>query len=242
MAKNEKPKECPPVAGWLVTFSDLVTLLLTFFVLLLSMSSMDQSFLTEVTLQTGNIGVLRTSGSGQVSANVKQVYEMMERPWEILEKRNRIKDMLFPDDKLPPDVSRADLEQNLRILERPDGVAIVFTDKLLFGVNQAELSPAGRALVDSLVPLLTYARAPINVAGFSDATGGFSEANMDLSARRAEAVLTRLLLGGLPDKRFSLSAMGPAMPIGDNATEAGRALNRRVEILLRTARPYGGYS
>ena len=242
MAKREKPKECPPAAGWLVTFSDLVTLLLTFFVLLLSMSSMDQSFLTEVTLQTGNIGVLRTSGSGQVSAAVKQVYAMMERPWEVLEKQQRIKDMLFPDDVLPPEVSRAELEENLRVLERPEGVALVFTDKLLFDVNRAELSPAGRAVVDAMVPLLMYARAPINVAGFSDGQGGFSDANVDLSSRRALAVLSRLISGGLPNKRFSLSAMGPAMPIGDNATPEGRALNRRVEILLKTARPYGGYS
>lgn len=240
MAKK-KEKKCPPVAAWLVTFSDLVTLLLTFFVLLLSMSSMDQSFLTAVSVSTRDMGMLTYKGAGRVSAAVKEVYELLKRPWEVLDKKNRIKDLLFPDEELPPEISRQDLMENLRILQRPEGVALVFTDEILFGTGQSELGEAGKALLGRLVPLLQYASAPINVAGYSDSVGGFSEANMLLSGERALSVLTYLVSQGVVNERFSITAGGPGRPIAPNDTEAGRAKNRRVEILLKTDRPLGGY-
>lgn len=238
---RKKEKKCPPVATWLVTFSDLVTLLLTFFVLLLSMSSMDQSFLTAVSVSTQQMGLMNDAQGGKVTAKVREVVEMLERPWEILERQHRIKDMIFPDDVLPPEIDRQELEKNLRILLKPDGVALVFTDRLMFETGSSQLRPGAQALLDAIIPIMWRTNAPVNVAGYADSVGGHSPEQYTLSAERALSVLTYFVEQGMPDKRFSFSAEGPKDPVATNETEEGRAQNRRVEILLRTTRPLGGY-
>lgn len=241
MAKKKKIT-CPPLALWLVTFSDLVTLLLTFFVLLLTMASMDNAVLTKVTLHTADLGLLEKRGSGRVAVKERMVVELMEKPWEVLEKKNRIKDLLFPDDEMPPELDKSELDKNLEILIKPDGVALVFTDELLFAPGGSALSERGMFVIDRLVPMMTQTRAPINIAGYTD-PGETTENPYQLSGDRALSVLKFLVEAGMSNSRFSLSAYGGAFPVLD---ERGRpvkdaAMNRRVEILLKTALPIGGY-
>jgi chemotaxis protein MotB len=241
MAKNKKEAPCPPIALWLVTFSDLMTLLLTFFVLLLTMASMDNSILTKVTLTTADLGLLDKRGSGRVNAKERLIVELMEKPWEVLEKQERLKDLLFPDDTLPEEINKAELDDNLDVLAKQDGVALVFTDRILFAPGGSELSDKGKYLIARLVPMMTQTDAPINVAGYSDASDA-TQTPLELSGDRALAVLAFLVDKGVPNSRFSLSAYGDAFPV---INELGRPVespkNRRVEILLKTARPIGGY-
>jgi len=240
MARKKK-ETCPPLALWLVTFSDLVTLLLTFFVLLLTMSSMDNSVLTRVTLSTADLGVLSSRGSGRVNAKERLVVDLMEKPWEVLEKKQRIKDLLFPDDTLPDELSKSELNKNIDVLQKADGVALVFTDKLLFAPGSAELSETGRYTIGQLVPMMTETDAPINVAGYTDVTDT-TQTPMQLSGDRALTVLTALVDGGITPRRFSVSAYGGEYPVLDEAGKPVESdMNRRVEILLKTARPIGGY-
>ena len=241
MAKKKKKKRGGPTALWLVTFSDLMTLLLTFFVLLLSMSSMDQSFLTRVTVYTADMGLLTIRGSGRVTAMVKEVVDILEKPWEALEKQNRIKDLLFPDDELPPEIDRQTLDENLQILAKPEGVALVLTDDLIFPTGRHTLSRAAKQILAKFVPILEYLTAPINVAGYTDDTPGRTVGNLELSGLRAMAVLQYFVSMGIGNDRFSVSAYGPNFPAAPNTTEEGRRKNRRVEILLRTVKPVGGY-
>lgn len=240
MAKKKK-EVCPPLALWLVTFSDLVTLLLTFFVLLLTMSSMDNSILTKVTLHTADLGLLDKRGSGRANAKERLVAELMEKPWEVLNKKQRIKDLLYPDDVLPEEINKSELNKNLDVLAKPDGVALVFTDKLLFEPGGSVLSSRGRFLIDRLVPMMTQTGAPVNIAGYTDkAENGVDQ--FELSGDRALSVLTFLVQAGMPDTQFSLSAYGGFFPVKDQfGRPVDTAMNRRVEILLKTARPIGGY-
>lgn len=241
MGKKKKKEVCPPLALWLVTFSDLMTLLLTFFVLLLTMASMDNAILTTVTLTTADLGLLDKRGSGRVNVKDRMVVELMEKPWEVLDKQDRIKDLLFPDDVLPDEISKNDLENNLEVLAKQDGVALVFTDEILFDEGGSTLSSRGQFLMARLIPMMTQTEAPINVAGYTDETEG-TENPYQLSGDRALSVLAYLVELGVPNKRFSISAYGDNFPV---INELGRpvesAKNRRVEILLKTARPIGGY-
>lgn len=273
MAKK-KEKKCPPLAAWLVTFSDLVTLLLTFFVLLLSMASMDQSFMSRINISEAQHGHLDVKGAGRVDPRAKLVSEMVDKPWQVFEKEQRIKDLLFPDDVLPPEVSRQDLDKNLKVLAKNDGVALVFTDKLLFEPGSSLLTDPAKELLSLLLPSLAYIAAPMNISSFTDSVelvrpereeaapegeGALPEApalplvgeqalaeeqlldRYRLSGDRAVSVLGYLVEQGVPNNLLSLSAYGPEYPIADNATPEGRQQNRRVELLLKTARPMGGY-
>ena len=232
---KKKREACPPLALWLITFSDLMTLLLTFFVLLLTMASMDNAILTTVTLTTADLGLLDKRGSGRVNAKDRLVVELMEKPWEVLEKQDRIKDLLFPDDTLPEELDKSTLDDNLEVLARQDGVALVFTNDILFLEGESQLSAKGRFLIGRLVPIMTQTEAPINVAGYTDNVPGKQKDNYVLSTERAMAVLGFFLDSGFDPGRFSVSAYGEAFPLGDNATPEGRARNRRVEILLKTS-------
>jgi chemotaxis protein MotB len=241
MGKKKKEAPCPPIALWLVTFSDLMTLLLTFFVLLLTMASMDNSILTKVTVTTADLGLLGKRGSGRVNVKEHLIVELMEKPWEVLDKQNRIKDLLFPDDTLPPDISKSDLKDNLDVLAKQDGVALVFTNRILFAPGGAELSDKGKYLIGRLVPMMTETDAPINVAGYTDASDA-TRTPLELSGDRALTVLAFLVGKGLPNSRFSLSAYGNAFPaVNDLGKPVESPKNRRVEILLKTARPIGSY-
>lgn len=240
MARKKK-EVCPPLALWLITFSDLMTLLLTFFVLLLTMASMDNSILTKVTLTTADLGLLDKRGSGRVNAKERLIVDLMEKPWEVLDKQQRIKDLLYPDDVLPDEISKSELNENLDVLAKQDGVALVFTDEILFAPGTSELSAEGESLMARLVPMMTQTDAPINVAGYTDQSDG-TQTPLDLSGDRALSVLAFLVEKGVPNSRFSLSAYGDAFPA---VNELGRPVsspkNRRVEILLKTAKPIGGY-
>ncbi len=242
MGKKKKKEVCPPLALWLVTFSDLMTLLLTFFVLLLTMASMDNAILTTVQLTTADLGLLDKRGSGRVNVKDRLVVELMEKPWEVLDKADRIKDLLFPDEVLPEEMDKSTLDENLDVLARQDGVALVFTSDILFEEGGDTLSGRGRFLISRLVPMITLTEAPINVAGHTDGTEG-TGSMYELSGDRALAVVAYMVEQGVPDKRFTLSAYGDHFPVVDRLGRpvADSAKNRRVEILLKTARPIGGY-
>jgi chemotaxis protein MotB len=234
MARDKRKRPPKPGSAWLITFSDMMTLLLTFFVLLLSMSSMDRSFLTRFNIYTADIGLLTYERAGQVPSRIRLVVELFERPLDVLHKKQRIKDLLFPDDVLPPEIDRSTLEKNLEILQRDEGVALVLNDGLLFEPGGYELTPAARVVLEQVGQVIEFMPAPVNVSGHADNSPSASVSNLELSARRALAVFDELLEQGHSEQRLSLSAYGATRPIADNATEEGRARNRRVEILLKT--------
>ncbi|OEU66147.1 MAG: flagellar motor protein MotB, partial [Desulfovibrio sp. S3730MH75] len=208
-----------------------------------SMASMDQSFLTRVTITPAELGFLAKRGAGKVTAKVTLVSELLERPWEVMDKQNRIKDLLFPDDVLPPDMDRSTLDENLKVLAKPEGVALVLTDKLLFPLGEYELDDNAKVLLYQFIPVLEYlGAADINISGYTDDVGGMNPSNFELSGQRAMAVLTYFVEQGIPNQRLTVSGYGPTYPMFSNTTPEGRGQNRRVEILIKTTPHLGGYS
>lgn len=141
MPPREKKPADKPKQEWMLTYGDVVTLLLTFFVLLLAMSSMDQSFISRVSIYSAQHAALARRTAGKAPRNIQMVLDLVERPWEVFSKEQKIKDLLFPDNVLPPEIDRNTLNENLRVLARNEGVALIFSDKLLFAPGGAELTP-----------------------------------------------------------------------------------------------------
>lgn len=116
---------------------------------------------------------------------------------------------------------------------------IGISGSVLFALNSDELRPDGRQLLQSLVqPLTIYLGERdeiLMVSGFTDdrpiqATNARFEDNLELSAQRALTVTRALMDEGLPASRVFAAAFGAEQPVASNRNEAGRALNRRVEI------------
>ncbi|MDR2488096.1 MAG: flagellar motor protein MotB [Desulfovibrio sp.] len=240
MARRKK-KQQQEGAAWLVTFSDLMTLLLTFFVLLLSMSSMDVPVITRISAYMRSLSPLDESGAGRIPERIQIAIKMLKDPYNILNKKNRVKDLLFPLDLLPKELSSSDLENNIAILEHPEGVVIVLTEGLLFARGSAELDATGKNLIAVLTPVMHSVNADINISGHTDITPTTGVDSYDLSFMRALAVMEQLLQVKMPPDRFSVSGYGPDKPMYSNDTEEGQTKNRRVEILVKTTPRMGGY-
>ncbi len=106
----------------------------------------------------------------------------------------------------------------------------------MFATDSPRLSPAGVAVVDEIAEVLTLAfreapAATVAIGGHTDSTGS-RVYNQDLSQRRADSVMRRLIAEGLPGRRLQAVGHGPDQPIADNATPAGRAQNRRIAVEL----------
>ncbi len=107
-------------------------------------------------------------------------------------------------------------------------------EEIQFAVDRAELDAGAKAALDGFAAELKERDAGvyIEIQGHTDSTGGENH-NMELGHRRAEAV--RLYLNrahGFPLHRTSVISYGESEPIADNATRAGRALNRRVTLVV----------
>ncbi len=99
-----------------------------------------------------------------------------------------------------------------------------------FEPGSAVLRPAGVLIVHEMAQALRQVRAPrVALIGHTDALGGRA-ANVSLSLARAQAVRDLLVARGVPADSLSVSGMGPDQPVASNASEAGRARNRRIEF------------
>jgi chemotaxis protein MotB len=118
------------------------------------------------------------------------------------------------------------------------GLAIrVLTDSLLFSSGSATLEPQGQPLLSEIAALLNVDHVhPIAVEGNTDnvpISGGAFPSNWELSTARASTVVRFLIGRGVDPQRLSATGYAEQHPIATNSTAAGRALNRRVEIVLQ---------
>lgn len=106
-------------------------------------------------------------------------------------------------------------------------------DGLAFDTGGARLSPASADALDRLAALLREDETlDVAIVGHSDTVGGY-ESNLTLSRRRAEAVMAALAERGVPAGRMEARGIAYLAPIASNATEEGRRLNRRVELVMK---------
>jgi outer membrane protein OmpA-like peptidoglycan-associated protein len=121
------------------------------------------------------------------------------------------------------DVERVD-EETLRVN---------FDSDILFTVDSAVLSPSSMASLDQFARVMReYPKTAILIQGYTDSTGS-EEHNLALSQRRAQAVFNHLALREVGQDRMAAIGYGEGYPVADNATAAGRELNRRVSILVK---------
>jgi chemotaxis protein MotB len=143
-------------------------------------------------------------------------------------------------------------ELQAQLAEKPEEVTVVaedwtatpFGDKIsvgsdvLFASGRATLTRNGQAKLDKVIRDLksNYAGLPVRVYGYTDSdpikkTRKLWQDNLDLSANRAMAVTRYMRSNGIDAERIETIAMGETKPVASNSTRAGKARNRRVEIM-----------
>ncbi len=115
-----------------------------------------------------------------------------------------------------------------------DGMLLVrFRSDVLFDVDSALPTESAMSSLGQVADvLLEYPKTAVVIQGFTDSTGS-EEHNQALSERRAKSVMNVLIGRGVDPARMTAVGYGEGHPVADNATERGRALNRRVSILLK---------
>ena len=238
MAKEKKCPDCPEIPSWLTTFGDLMALLLTFFVLLLSFSTTsEEEFENAIGSLQGALGVL--DGDPILSAPVKLNVPLVKG--DITEARPTLKDAQAEIEK---EIEASGQQDNVEVIQGPEGIIIKMKDHVLFNVGKAELKDEFKSLLFRIGSVLN--RLPENSIEIEGHTDNVPITNDDfpnnhwLSSARALRVLD-MFADEIGIERQRLAAMGygefqPLDPNADNDLPENRDRNRRVVIRVK----YGG--
>lgn len=257
MAKR-KEEESVKTDGWKDTFSDLMNLLLCFFVLLFASSTVDAerfqqiaaSFAQNFSILNGGQpgiqeGILISSGASQLT-ELSVYYSELGKNEEGEEDDIKYAQLELEQEQLKESNSMAEnikdmftqmnMSENVEIQASKNYVMLTFKGQLLFESASAELKQeAIDILADVAVVLKEYEGYQIEILGHTDnipSNGALYKNNDILSAYRALSVFEELRKNGVSPADLKHSGCGEYYPIADNNTEEGRAQNRRVEIKI----------
>jgi chemotaxis protein MotB len=245
------------------TYGDAITLLMAFFVLLYAMSSVDatkfqllvsgladpfkNTSIEEGLLDTGT-GIVGVGFTDPQAGTRIEAIELVETPDNPPGETDDPTDSRFLDNDELAEVQErlvealADYGLEASVSQRLDsrGLAVsIATDDVLFASGSPNLSPEGAEIIASLAPIFAEFENLILVEGHTDTVplnqNGYT--NWNLSADRALAVLQILEGAAINPRRLSATGYGEFRPVTNNDTDAGRAANRRVELVIVAAAP-----
>jgi chemotaxis protein MotB len=240
---------------WLLTYADMITLLVAFFIMLYAMSVMNQQKFQQLAIS------IRSGFGGSMMSGTPTV---MQSGGGVDGRPSIVSDSWMPMPKVAPsfptpsrqsaqdaDQKRLDrllqilqkyihdnhLEKTMQVSQDQRGVIVtVLTDRMLFAEGQADLRPQELGLLTEVASVLK--RVPDNnvrVEGHTDNLPIHTiqfPSNWELSATRATTVLRYFIAHGINPARLEAVGDADQHPIDSNATAAGRARNRRVEIVV----------
>jgi chemotaxis protein MotB len=181
-----------------------------------------------------NLGVARMSDPTQVD-RAFQALDAQEEHDAAVKAASRELDEV--EALIRESASAAGVSDSIGLRREQRGLVVtVVTDEVLFAPGSADLAPRGITVLDSLVPALRRFDNPLSIEGHTDnrpiSTSRFPS-NWELSTARATSVLRYLAeTHGFEGQRLTAAGYGAERPIGDNATDEGRAANRRVELVV----------
>lgn len=222
----------------MTTYSDMVTLLLCFFVLLFAFSSVDiQKFRAIMSAFQGSIGVLDSGRALHQEDRIEDaalemdVDQVMMQP--TMQELRQLQDIF---DTLQNWATQQELDGLVYMVMEERGIIVRFADRVLFDLGKAELKEEAKEVLGRIGSLLSRLPNHVRVEGHTDnlpiKTATFPS-NWELSTARATSVIRYLIEdSGLRPNMLSAAGYGEYRPIETNATEAGRAANRRVDIVI----------
>jgi chemotaxis protein MotB len=235
MAKKNKCPDCEEcLPAWLAAFGDLMSLLLCFFVLLLSMSSMDAKKISEaIGSLSGAMSVLEGGTKTEVSKRRIQESTPIEAQDETTEAVNRVTQAVMDANEM----MEKGHGEAISVEEAQEGFVIQLPASLLFKSGSATIENEDALLFLKRVALIVEElpnTMQVSVQGHTDdqnpGKSSVFKDNWELSSARGISVLQELLLDGVDPKRISASGFAEFKPLATNVTEAGREKNRRVEL------------
>lgn len=222
----------PPAQGhgsserYIITYADLITLLLVFFIVLYSMAEADNAKFQQVSESLSrafNVDVVEWPDRAPSASTIEQEPRFIE----YLSVRGQVASII---ERLQLPSNSADVELT------NEGIVIHLADAVLFPPGDAQLRPEGMRVLSALAEVIIPLPNPVRVEGHTDHVSPENAAyqdNWELSAARALSALRYLTTVHyvLPE-RLAAAGYGQYRPRADNDTVEGRQLNRRVDIVI----------
>ncbi len=241
--RNHEEKE--NTDRWLLTYSDLITLLMIFFVIMYAMSKVDQvkfyqleQSLSQAMHQSKDVMQGVGAHSLLMAANPTDNGEKLQTSSttassQTQQQDNQAFDNLYQE--INQYIQQHHLQANVTIANQVRGIQVTFRDVVLFGTGQATLKPQAKQILNGLVPFIQKVNNPVVVEGYTDNqpihTAQYPS-NWELSASRAINVVEYLSSQHVSPARLSGVGYGQYHPIVPNNSPANRQKNRRVNIVI----------
>lgn len=236
--KRAKPHE-QKHDRWLVSYADLVTVLFAFFVVMYSissvnddkyktlLSSLEKSFSSPAKTQTN---MAQTESTAQIESTTQTRSNPLPSKTEAeLLLRTQTAKHIAQD--LAPYIKKNLIE----VTHYPRRIEVEMKSQLLFNSAQATLTPPALPVLKQLATLIRTLSNKIQVEGYTDNRPIHTPifpSNWELSAARAASVVHQLMQHGIEPQRMAAIGYGQYHPIAENDTPQGRLKNRRVVLVL----------
>lgn len=213
--------------AWLITYLDMLTLLLVMLVIMLALAGKGEGQQSEPAM----VEATQQAAGDQLVAlqpSASTIPSIVPLPAPAADTQQ--------DDtsEAKPDLALGD---DIEVIVNDGSISFRISSEILFGSGRAELEDAGLDVIDRLVPTLAAGGHRIIVEGHTDNLPIQTErfpSNWELSASRASSVVRYLQLAGIESTRLSATGYADTRPLADNGDEQGRASNRRVELIMQT--------
>ena len=238
--KNKHENSKDKGGKWLLTFNDMVTLLLTFLVLVLSLSVIDRSKLEQASCAMNAVFDMPKMKKEDVKiftpfvVPIRSKIRMFEdKKSELAERINKAAETIA---KATGDGASVGPEGIMNIKVIKEGVSVTLGEKLLFKTGMAEIEEKNRPALKSLCSVFQKTDSRIRVEGHTDDvpinTPEFPS-NWELSTARAVNVVKYFISeGGILPERLSAASYADSKPLFPNVSDLNRDINRRVEVIL----------
>lgn len=236
---HHEEEESGGMERWLLTYSDMITLLLALFIVLFAMSTINLRKFAE--FATGRVIGSRTAlesvtsgGNGLLHQTDLVSHAGTVKPTEQLSTQSPLQTL---EQKVRAELFSQGLDSYAHVLLEQQGVIIrVLSDKVFFANDSAALGPVGYKVVDAIGKVISGVPNNISVRGYTDDApilGGPYTSNFQLSAERAISVLERLVKhDGVNATRISGTGYGDTHALVPNNSPAHMAENRRVDVVI----------
>lgn len=216
--------------GWLITYSDMITIMLCFFIIFFTMAAKEATVLSEIKNN------LSTKITALADENKKLKIEKENLAAKLFDLTNIENDVNTSKEEFIAFLRENDLLDQVKILQNERGLLIRFNDNIFFPSAKADLSEDGYEVLSLMRDKLKKVDNDIIVEGFTDNLPIHTKeypSNWELSVARAISVVKYLTKEkGIDPNRISVSGYGERNPIDTNDTKEGRANNRRIEITI----------
>jgi chemotaxis protein MotB len=209
-AQSESAIENHSRDRWLISYADLLTLLLALFIVMYAASDKERAHQIAESFSTQQIG-----GNGILPGSTSEKDD-----------RDKFERKMLEDPVL---IQRAKMRQT------KEGLVVSLSEAGFFAPGEAVISGEAESVIATLAETLKNAGVRVRIEGHTDSTpisNAKYPSNWELSTARASSVLARLIDMGIEPERLSAAGYGGFQPIADNSTAEGRAQNRRVDVVI----------